>query len=45
MKLPTIEQARKSNGLNPNGDGIQANYTIESVVIPIFRPLGWAFNA
>ena len=38
--VPTIGEVRKGNGLNPNGDGIQADHTIESVVIPIFKPLG-----
>jgi RHS repeat-associated protein len=42
--LPTLAQAT-SNGLNPNGDGIQADHTIESIIIPIFRPFGWAYNA
>ena len=43
--LPTLAQAMASPHLNPNGDGIQADHTIESIVIPIFRPIGWAFNA
>jgi RHS repeat-associated protein len=25
--------------------GIEANFSLEAIVIPIFRPLGWAFNA
>ena len=43
--LPTVEQAQNSNGvngLNPNGDGIEIDYTIESLYIgqKTFNALG-----
>jgi RHS repeat-associated protein len=43
--LPTVAQVT-SNGLNPNGDGISPDYTIESILIGerVFKPLESVFG-
>jgi RHS repeat-associated protein len=46
-KLPTIPQYRKGNGLNPNGDGISVDYTLDGAYIggEILKPVfGWVAN-
>ena len=50
LKIPTIDEARNSNGLNPNGDGISPDLTLEGgyiggkILKPFFGLLGKAWG-